>query len=80
MILEGPMVIIACTVLTVFHPGIAFQGAWKEADFTFRPFFKSHKNLNVVSEKIDPVLSDEESVMQPSHGEAVELSDREQSD
>ncbi|KAK0653654.1 Sphingoid long-chain base transporter RSB1 [Lasiodiplodia hormozganensis] len=31
MILEGPMIIIACIVLTVGHPGIAFAGRWAEA-------------------------------------------------
>lgn len=31
MILEGPMIIIACIVLTVCHPGIAFAGRWAEA-------------------------------------------------
>lgn len=36
MILEGAMVTIASTCLTVLHPGVAFQGSWKAADFTFR--------------------------------------------
>ncbi len=36
MILEGVMIIIACTCLTVFHPAISFQGVWHEANFTFR--------------------------------------------
>ena len=36
MILEGPMVIIACIALTVLHPGIGFQGAWLDADFAWR--------------------------------------------
>lgn len=36
MILEGAMIVIAATCLTVFHPGIAFQGVWHEADFSFR--------------------------------------------
>ena len=35
MILEGPMVIIACTAVSAFHPGFAFQGNWHEADFVF---------------------------------------------
>lgn len=35
MILEGPMVIIACTAVSVFHPGFAFQGCWHKADFVF---------------------------------------------
>lgn len=33
MILEGTMVIIACICLTVFHPGICFQGHWSDANF-----------------------------------------------
>jgi hypothetical protein len=36
MILEGCIIIIACGCLTFLHPGIAFQGAWHEANFTFR--------------------------------------------
>lgn len=35
MILEGPMIIIACVCLTVFHPGICFRGRWMEADWSF---------------------------------------------
>ena len=35
MILEGPMVIIACIAMSALHPGIAFQGSWHEADFIF---------------------------------------------
>ncbi|OJD32674.1 rta1 domain protein [Diplodia corticola] len=31
MILEGPMIIGAVLVLTVFHPGLAFAGRWAEA-------------------------------------------------
>ena len=34
MILEGAMVIISVVGLTCFHPGVAFQGSWGEADFT----------------------------------------------
>ena len=30
------MIIIACTCLTLCHPGIAFQGNWKDADFVLR--------------------------------------------
>lgn len=36
MVLEGVMIIIACTCLTVLHPAICFQGAWAEANFSFR--------------------------------------------
>ena len=31
------MITIACTCLTLLHPGIAFQGHWAEANFKFRP-------------------------------------------
>lgn len=33
MILEGAMIVIASTLLTAGHPGIAFQGSWDSADF-----------------------------------------------
>jgi hypothetical protein len=31
MIFEGPMLILAVTCLTVFHPGVCFDGRWAEA-------------------------------------------------
>ena len=34
MILEGAMIVIALVTLTSFHPGVASQGSWAEADFT----------------------------------------------
>lgn len=33
MILEGSMIVIASALLTIGHPGIAFQGSWDSADF-----------------------------------------------
>lgn len=36
MILEGAMIIIAVVTLTVFHPGVAFQGKWLEAAWSLR--------------------------------------------
>ncbi|KAI9799487.1 MAG: hypothetical protein M1833_004009 [Piccolia ochrophora] len=33
MILEGAMVAIACIALTALHPGVAFQGSWKDSNF-----------------------------------------------
>jgi len=36
MILEGAMIVIATSCLTLLHPGIAFQGVWAEANFSFR--------------------------------------------
>ncbi|KAF1984894.1 RTA1-domain-containing protein [Aulographum hederae CBS 113979] len=36
MILEGPMIILATILLTVFHPGTCFQGMWGEATWSLR--------------------------------------------
>lgn len=36
MVLDGVMIIAAITVLTVLHPGVAFQGHWSAANFTLR--------------------------------------------
>ena len=36
MILEGAMVVSAVILLTVLHPGIAFQGHWQETNFSLR--------------------------------------------
>ena len=36
MVLEGAMITIACSCLTLLHPGISFQGSWSSANFTFR--------------------------------------------
>ncbi len=36
MILDGTMVIIGSTMLTLFHPGWAFGRIWREANFSFR--------------------------------------------
>lgn len=36
MILDGTMVVLACLLLTIFHPGISFKGTWTEANFHFR--------------------------------------------
>ena len=36
MVLEGAMVIIAVACLTIFHPGIAFCGAWGVAGWSLR--------------------------------------------
>lgn len=33
MVLEGTMVIIACIALTLCHPGLCFQGEWRDANF-----------------------------------------------
>ena len=36
MILEGVMVVIATSCLTLLHPGIGFQGSWLAANFPLR--------------------------------------------
>ena len=36
MVLEGAMCILATICLTVFHPGLAFQGAWLASNFKLR--------------------------------------------
>jgi len=57
MVLEGAMIVIATTCLTVFHPAVSFQGAWHEANFALR----TRKNG---SEKVEMTTSaDEESQM-----------------
>jgi len=55
MVLEGAMIVIATTCLTVLHPAVAFQGAWHEANFQFR----TKKGL--VDGKHQRINSDEES-------------------
>ena len=35
MVLDGVMVILACTCLTILHPGIGFGDRWVEAKFPF---------------------------------------------
>ena len=36
MILEGGLITIACSTLTGFHAGLAFQEAWNTANFKLR--------------------------------------------
>ena len=36
MVLEGPMVIIAVLAMTVFHPGMCFNGHWAAAGWRLR--------------------------------------------
>lgn len=51
MILEGLMIITATTCLTVFHPAICFQGAWHEANFTFRTSKSQSAKLYSIDEE-----------------------------
>jgi hypothetical protein len=41
MVMEGVMLIIACSCLTFLHPAACFQGAWNEANFSLRSQEKS---------------------------------------
>lgn len=62
MILEGPMIIIACTAVSAFHPGFAFQSCWHEADFVFwTRFTLKNRKMPAAEEKPNPATSDEES-------------------
>ncbi|RSM20127.1 hypothetical protein CDV31_000922 [Fusarium ambrosium] len=36
LLLEGTMILVACLCLTIYHPGIAFQGRWADADFSMK--------------------------------------------
>jgi len=54
MILEGAMVTIACSCLTLLHPGISFQGHWSDVNFRFR-VGKAQRDM----EKMTPGESDE---------------------
>jgi len=36
MILEGAMIVIATSCLTILHPGVCFKGSWSAANFHFR--------------------------------------------
>ncbi len=35
MILEGTMMVLAATSLTVYNPGRSFQGKWEQMNFSF---------------------------------------------
>ncbi|KAI9720232.1 MAG: hypothetical protein M1812_003050 [Candelaria pacifica] len=60
MILEGAMIIIAVTSLTLFHPGFSFQGNWAGANFNLR----AKKDAKSLSEGVDTP---------ESYGQEVEL-------
>jgi len=45
MVFEGPMIIAATAVLTVFHPGRSFMGRWAEANWSLK------KNNDVVAQQ-----------------------------
>lgn len=54
MVLEGVMIIIACTCLTLLHPAVCFQGVWHEANFVFRTSKHRHSGSK------DRMIADEE--------------------
>jgi hypothetical protein len=61
MILDGVMVIIACTCLTVMHPGIGFGNKWAEAKFPFRKKVETNREREteeevVSGERISPTV------------------------
>jgi len=62
MLLEGPMIIIACMALSVFHPAVGFQGYWHEAGFVLweRYTFRKHAQLCGVEKRGGGGKSDEE--------------------
>jgi hypothetical protein len=67
MVLDGCMVIIACSCMTFMHPGYAFQKRWNDAKF---PFFYNHFQTPARSPKPPvPVQQGSESP------DAVELTD-----
>ena len=37
MLLEGGMILLAVSALSVLHPGFAFSGRWAEASRRFKP-------------------------------------------
>ena len=56
MILEGAMMIVTVTVLTIFHPGVCFGGEWASANFGLRR--KSQKQTTNVDESKEVSDSD----------------------
>jgi len=71
MLLEGPMIIIACSALAICHPGASFQGHWHDANFVFweKLTLRSHKKSQ--SDVIGLGSIDEESRTHTSHGNVV---------
>lgn len=47
MIIEGPMVILACAALVAFHPGLALKGHWDMKGFQSLP--AEHRNVTKMS-------------------------------
>ncbi|KAI0126740.1 RTA1 like protein-domain-containing protein [Xylariales sp. AK1849] len=45
MIFEGPMIILACAGLAVFHPGVGLDGVWSMKDLAIHANDEAEKNL-----------------------------------
>lgn len=45
MILEGPMIILAVLVVTVFYPGVTFAGRWNDAAWSLKQSGKRVSSL-----------------------------------
>lgn len=71
MILEGAMIAIAVICLTVFHPAIAFRGAWHEANFHLRS--KNDKENMLESTDMDSQMSNSQVRLGEMRREAVEI-------
>ncbi|CAM1503135.1 Fc.00g079110.m01.CDS01 [Cosmosporella sp. VM-42] len=58
MVMEGVMIVIACTCLTLLHPAICFRSVWHEATFSFRTGkYSSSQKLGSVDEESATELS-----------------------
>ncbi|KAI9800820.1 MAG: hypothetical protein M1825_003603 [Sarcosagium campestre] len=55
MILEGAMIVTACTALTVVHPGLMLGERWNETDFAL---FPRKKDASVVDDKDERAVQD----------------------
>ncbi|KAJ4328753.1 phospholipid-translocating ATPase rsb1 [Fusarium piperis] len=47
LLLEGTMIFVSCLCLTIYHPGIAFQGRWVDADFSMKAKSRSNGEEDV---------------------------------
>jgi hypothetical protein len=51
IVMEGAMISIACSCLTVLHAGLCFKGAWQKASFSFRKSeYSSVEELEALSQ------------------------------
>lgn len=73
MIFEGPMIIIATFLLTIFHPGIVFRGGnWQRCDFPVFSKSRQQKTRKSWWRKGSSVDSDAGTAV---HGDAEKLDD-----